>query len=318
MKKFNLRFTSIILVLIFALTVFCSCAAKSYDGAAPESMNGAKDNLAGSTVMSPESSNSQASLETERKIIKTVNISAETKEFDKTVENINKMIADIGGYIENSSVNGNSLNYSGSRSRNASFTLRVPADKLDEFTGTVENSVNVTNITSNSKEITEAYYDAKSRLAVLEAQRDSLQKMYDSFDKPSDMSNMLAVQDKLYDVIQEIESYQARINSYDNKVSFSTVQITLSEVLEYTPVDSPKNFGERFVTSFKRGWVDFWSGCQNFAVWFAGAIPSLIIIAGIAVAAVFVIRAVVKKAKAKKAQRKTEKDNNSKEENKTE
>ena len=301
------KFLSIALVLIFALTVFCSCASKSFDAAAPESM-GAKDNAAGSTMMSPEApENGQTSIETERKIIKTVNISAETKKFDETVQNINKMISDIGGYIESSSVNGNSINNT-TISRSASFTLRVPAEKLDEFTGNVENSVNVTNITSNSKEITEAYYDAKARLDVLIAQRDSLQKMYDSFNKPSDMSNMLAVQDKLYDVIQEIESYQARLNSYDNKVAYSTVNVNLREVLEYTPVDSPKNFGERFVSSFKRGWVDFWAGCQNFAVWLAGAVPSLIIIAGITVAAVFILKKVIKTAKSKKAAKKAKKN----------
>lgn len=318
MKKLNLRFLSLVLVLIFATIIFCSCASKSFDAAAPESMSGGKNNAAGSTVMSPNSGASQdATVETERKIIKTVNISAETKAFDKTIENINKMIADIGGYVENSTVTGNSINAS-TRSRNASFTLRVPQDKLDEFTGNVENSVNVTNLTSNSKEITESYYDAVARLEVLEAQRESLQKMYDSFTKPSDMSNMLAVQDRLYDVIAEIESYKARINSYDNKVEFSTVHINISEVLEYTPINTPKNFGERFVSSFKRGWINFWAGCQNFAVWFAGAIPSIIIIAGITVAAIFVLKNVFRKAKAKKARIKAEKNNDSDNNNKTE
>lgn len=318
MKKTSIRLLSLVLILIFASTIFCSCASKSYDAAMPESMNGAKDNMAGSSVMSPEASNgAQTSIETERKIIKTVNISAETKKFDETIQNINKMVADLGGYVETSSINGNSIN-SNARSRSASFTLRIPQDKLDEFTGSVENSVNVTNITSNSKEITEAYYDTKARLEVLEAQRESLQKMYDSFNNPSDMSNMLAVQDKLYDVIQEIESYQARLNSYDNKVEYSTVNINIHEVLEYSPVNTPKNFGERFVTSFKRGWINFWAGCQNFAVWFAGAIPSLIIVAGIAVAAVFVLRKVIKKAKSQKLAKKAKTTDNSNNNNQTE
>ncbi len=314
MKKLNSRLLSLILILIFTSVIFCACAAKSYDSSPSESIE--NKYTSGSSIASPESSSQSSAIDTERKIIKTVSITAETKKFDETVENINKLCADMGGYVETSTVTGNSINVS-SQSRSASFTLRIPADKLDDFTGDVEDSVNVTNIKSNSEEITESYYDAVARLSVLEAQRESLQKMYDSFDDYSDMDDMLAVQDKLYDVIEEIESYKARINSYDNKVEYSTVYINIYEVLEYTPVSTPKSFGEKFVSSFKNGWINFWAGCQNFAVWFAGAIPTLIIIAGITVAAIFIVKKIYKTAKAKKTECKSKKID-SEDESKTE
>ncbi len=297
MKKTRIKILSITLILILTTAILCSCS-KSNDYAYPEIGGDA-----GSTITSPENSKDET-IDTERKIIKTVNITAETKEFDKTVESVGNMVSEIGGYIERSSVSGNSIKSEYS-SRTASYTLRIPADKLDEFTGNVENSVNVTNLSSTSEEITESYYDTVARLAVLQSQKDALQKMYDSFDEYSDMNDMLAVQDKLYDVIEEIESYQARLNTYDNKVEYSTVYISLYEVLEYSEIPTQESFGDRIGQSFKYSWINFWTGCQDFAVWFVGAIPTLIILGGIATAMVFIIRAIIKKKKARKAENDT-------------
>ena len=296
MKKINAKLISILLILILIATALCSCA-KSYDSVESGMSAGNKNTAAGTDLMSPEASNSTSStVETERKIIKTVNINAETKEFDKTVENINKMTSDIGGYVETSSVSGNSYT-SSSRSRVANFTLRIPADKLDEFTGTVETSVNVTNLTSDSKEITDTYYDASARLEVLEAQK----KVYeDLLNKATTTNEVLSISDKLYDVIAEIESYKARLNTYDKQVDYSTVNVTIREVVEYTPISSPENFGERLIVSFKNGWVDFWAGCQDFAVWFVGAIPALILIAALMVVAIILLKKIIKKHKATK------------------
>ena len=302
MKKFNLKLLSIILVLIFATTILASCAknegsyAPGYDIDVGESVN--KDSI-GSTVPSPESG-SQGNIDTDRKIIKTVKINAETKDFDKAIENINVLCANIGGYIESSTVSGNSIN-SGRTSRSAYFTLRIPADKLDEFTGNVEDSVNITNLSSSSTEITESYYDAVARLEVLETQRESLQKM---LKEANGVNEMLSIQDRLYDVIEEIESYKARINSYDNKVAYSTVSINLYEVLEYSQINRTElTFGERFVRALKRGVTDFWDGCQDFAVWFAEALPTLILLAALTFAAIVIIKKIRKTKKLKKAQK---------------
>lgn len=298
-KTLALRIISLALVIIMLPFVFCACNASS--SKAEDAVGNHMGNQAGSTVMSPEK-DSNSTVESERKIIKTVKMSAETKEFDKTIENIEKMCSEIGGYIESSTVNGNSLNDKHGSRRNASYTLRIPADKLDNFTGDIENSVNVTNLTSNIDEITDAYYDAVARLSVLESQKESLQKMYDSFTSYSDINDMMVVQDKLYDVIEEIESYKARIKAYDNKVEYSTVYINLQEVVEYTePKVEKEGFGKRLGDAFISGWTDFWHGCQDFAVWFVEAFPTLMIWAIVIVLICLIARKLHKKKKDKKA-----------------
>lgn len=297
MKKFSLKILSIALILILATTLFCSCNKADGDAMAP----GYGGNYEGGSEMgkSPDS----GTIDTERKIIKTVSINAQTKEFDKTIENINTLCSSLGGYIENSSVSGNSYG-SGRSSRYASYTLRIPSEKLDQFTGDMENSVNVTSITSNIQEITDAYYDAVARLQVLESQRASLQKMYESFDEYSDINDMMVVQDKLYDVIEEIESYKARINAYDSKVAYSTVTISLYEVVEYTAVDpNGPTFGERIWDAFKTSWKNFWEFCQDFTVVFIRAIPTLLLLGSIAFGIFMIIWGSIRRARKKRIKR---------------
>lgn len=64
-----------------------------------------------------------------RKLITTMNISAETEHFDMLMSNLEKQIAELGGYIENSEQWNGSLDYYGNRinDRNASLTVRIPA-----------------------------------------------------------------------------------------------------------------------------------------------------------------------------------------------
>lgn len=308
-KTLALKIISLVIVIVMLPFVFCAC-----NKAEDAKENYAGNESAGSTIMSPEK-DSNASIESERKIIKTVKMSAETKEFDNTVENIEKMCSDIGGYIESSTVTGNRLDDKRG-SRSATYTLRIPSDKLDKFTGDIENSVNVTNLTSNIDEITDTYYDAVARLSVLESQKESLQKMYDSFTNYSDINDMMVVQDKLYDVIEEIESYKARINAFDNKVEYSTLHINIFEVVEYTEEEAEeKGFGKRLLEAFVSGWTDFWNGCQDFAVWFVEAFPSLIVWALVIFCVCVIARKIRKKKKENNASETKESKENSENKN---
>ena len=115
------------------------------------------------------------------------------------------------------------------------------------------------------------------------------------------VSEILSIQDRLYDVIEEIESYKARINKYDNKVAYSTVTISLYEVVEYTPVTP--SFGSRIVEAFKISWTNFWNFCQNFTIVFVRAIPTLLLLGTIAFIIVVIIKGSIKRARKKRAAR---------------
>ena len=222
----------------------------------------------------------------DRKIIRRVDMSCETKVFDDALSMIMATLSTYGGHVEASSING--TGYDASRStgttysqtqspRRASLTLRVPAEKLDTFLETLrtDEGIRIRSQTSTSDEITATYYDLKTRLDTLGAERDALMAMLEGFTDYKDISAMLMVQERLYDVIEEIEALQTRINLYDDQVAMSTVTLSLTEVLTYTTPQNP-TFGARISQAFRNSWTDFADGCQDFAVFFVSALPTLL------------------------------------------
>ena len=257
---------------------------ESYDGFTSDSASG---------IVSPEVTNKT---EYERKIIKTVNMTAETKEYDKAIATIADMIKSNGGYIESSSTNGKSYNNYGTYRRYASYTIRIPAENLDAFLGAIGQSLNITSNNASQNDVSGSYYDIVSRLETLNAEKTALLAMYE---KAETVEYMLQIQQRLYDVIEEIEAYTTRLNYYDGQVSYSTVHLNINEVIEYTDITEPITYGERVADAFKDSWEDFAEGCQDFSIWFVGAIPTLLVLAAIGGAITLIVLHIVRKPKNK-------------------
>jgi len=211
------------------------------------------------------------------KIIRIVNINGESKNFEKTTEEIQGQVKDSGGYIESSDIRGGKSYINGSvDERIATYVIRIPADKLDAFLSNTKGLINVTASSESTEDVTLDYYDIQSRL-----------------DKAESLDDILTIQESLYDVIEEIEAYQSKLNLYDNKVNYSTVNLTVQEVVEYT--ETELTFGERMGKAFSGGWSAFIEAGENIAVGFVYVAPFLII--PIIVGIVFLVIHIVKKRK---------------------
>ena len=81
-------------------------------------------------------------VDTSRKLITTVNLSVETEDMEQTTALVETKVNELGGYIENSSISNGSI-HAYNNNRYASYTIRIPADKLDQFIDTVDEGTNV-------------------------------------------------------------------------------------------------------------------------------------------------------------------------------
>ena len=243
------------------------------------------------------STNTSTNLPTERKIIKTYELNAETKEFDFTVQSIEALVAEYGGYVESNSVS--NRNYNSKMARYASYKFRIPADKAEEFVGSIGNTLNVTRQNSNAQDVSESYYSIEATLKELETERDSLLNMMASLDNQKDYNFWLTIQTRLSEVRQQIARLQAQLNSYDSRVEYSTVSLTVNEVVNYTP-DEEEPFGKRLANAFSTGLTEFAEFSVDFAVWFAEALPFLVLF-GILL---FVICIISRRARAKRKAKK--------------
>ena len=296
---------------IMALTLrvsLASCSSAEMD--AGDNFYAGKGSISEDSKMDIDLGSSEVTTDSqyERKIIKTANISTETKSFDEALVMVEELCKNLGGYIESSSVRGVSLN-SGSGYRYASYTVRVPAESFDGFTEGIGGIVNVVSSSSNAEEVTSTYYDLKSRMEVLQMQKTSLQELYEKYTDYGDINYLLEIQDKLYDVIAEMESIETQIRLYDDRVSYSTVHLSVSEVVTYTENRNEKTFGDKIADAFTGGWKVFVAICQGIAIAFVAAFPTLVSIAVIVCAIVFICIS-SRKRKAKKAITKNVSDNN--------
>ncbi len=274
MKKFLCLLTAALCV-----TAFSACAAGSSADSSYESNSGAYSESGGVGYDAQSTENSSAGAEYGLKIVYTADISVETYEFDDSLAAIKKAVAEAGGYVSDTNVN----NYSGNRY--AYVTARIPAQEYESFLARGSEFGTVVAQSSSSQDITSSYIDTEARLSALEAQREQLLKLLDS---ATSVEDVISIQDRLSDVIYQIEDLTRTLKTYDDMVSFCTVNINLNDISNAGALE--KTFGSQVAAAVKgsaRGIVTFLRG---FVIVIIYVLPYAIIAALIAVAVIAVIR----------------------------
>lgn len=242
----------------------------------------------------------------EQKLIRTVNMSVETTDFDNLINGLKAKAEELGGYTENSEINTETGSAAG---RWASLTLRIPSDQLDTFLNQVNENANVTYSNESTEDVTLTYTDMESHVAALQAEQESLLSMLENAES---MEDILAIQAQLTQVRYEIESYESQLRIYDNQVDYGTVYLSINEVARESAA-SGTTFGERVKVQFQENLYRIGTGFTNFAVGFLGAVPVLILLAVIVTIIIFVVKK-GKKIKKKLDARKQAREEHGKEE----
>lgn len=186
---------------------------------------------------------------TQRKLVKNGDMSLETKEFDTAIPALIKMIEDAGGYVERQSVDGRSIqNMRDYYERSASITARIPANKLSEITTQMGTLCNVLSQNESVDDITDRYYDAAAHLEMLRVQETRLLEL---LAKAETLENIIQLEQALTNCQYEIETLTGQLRRMDSQVSYSTLQLTVNEVVDYNvPQEKPRNFMERLGDAF--------------------------------------------------------------------
>ena len=227
-----------------------------------------------------------------RKLIRTFDIQIQTKEFEEVISGIQAKVQELGGYIEQSSLDSGSAYYS-HYNRYSYMTVRIPSDKLDGFVQNVKDTANVTNISESTDDITLKYVDVESRKIALETERDRLLEL---LEKAETVEDIITIEGRLSEVRYQLESYASTLRTYDNQVDYSTVHIDISEVARETKVE-PKTFWEEVTEAFGDSIYDMGRGFRNFAIWFLGSSPFILLWGAVIAGVVLVVRFVGKKNK---------------------
>lgn len=242
------------------------------------------------------------SIETsDRKIVYTVDLSLQTTEFDEGVKQIPEMVETAGGFVQDSYVQGTNINER-YYSRSASFTVRVPVEKLTAFTEDLGGIFHVVSQQKSSSDISNSYYDTQARLDSLRIQEERLKAMLETADE---LQYLLEVERELAQVLYEIESMTSSLRRMDSSVNLSTITIHLQEVSiveDNLPEPKPITFGDRVREAFGDSLDGFIAFCQGLVIFIISLIPYLPIFLVIAVLIWLFVRA-MRKRRAKRPPR---------------
>ena len=232
----------------------------------------------------PEEATAQAS-----KIIRTVNFTIRTQQYDAAYAALSTLVSNYGGTVE-------SLNLSGDQSagslRRANLTLRIPSEKLDAFVAGANDIGGVSNYSESSDDVSDTYYDLQSRL---DTQKTKMARLLQLMEKAETTSDLIELENAISDTQYMIDSYTGRLNGYDSRVNNSYVYVTIRELSNAEAVEEENTpLGQRIANAVKASLEAAGRAAQGFAVFFVAALPWLAAL-GVAIVIIRVIRKKTKK-----------------------
>ena len=212
------------------------------------------------------------------KLIYSASATVETTEFDQTVEKLTALVAEYGGFVESSSINGSNY-YSQSRGysseRYASYVIRVPSDRFSTLMSSLSTLGNVPYSHTYTENITAQYYDTDARLTAYKTQETRLLEMMEIAETVEDL---ISIEEKLTELRYKIESLQSTLNNWDRQVSYSSLNLEVQEVIEYTP-ESRMSYGQELALALTNGLKRTGEFFKDLLLTLVGALPALVILA---------------------------------------
>lgn len=230
---------------------------------------------------------------TQEKIIKTVELTVQTKEYEAYIAAMTANITALGGYVENST-NHMGTYYSSNTNRNSTYVVRIPADKLDAFLAGAEEKGRIVRKTESQKNVTLEYVDLESRINAYKTERATLTGL---LEKAESLENVLSIQERLSEVNYEIESYTAQLRVLENRVSYSTVTLEINEVERVT--EEKPTIGSRIKNTFLDSVDELVEWLGDFVVNFIGGLPIILPVAAVIVAVILILRKIIRKRRNK-------------------
>lgn len=183
------------------------------------------------------------------KIIKSANVRYKVKKVKTATASIKQLARIYNAYISDLRFENNKY------SLENRFTVKIPQQHFDAMMDSMTNIaefVDHENITT--KDVTEEYIDIETRLKT----KLEIKKRYESILRKNakTIEDILATEEKLGVIQEEIEASQGKLKYLSNKVAFSTIQIDLYQTVDYK--EEPEVYSKTFLSKSKEGLTFGW------------------------------------------------------------
>ena len=235
------------------------------------------------------------------KIIYSADATVETTDFDGSIAKLLALVEQNKGWIEASSMSGanyRSIARGSSYNRSASYTLRIPSDKFELLMGSLSEIGNVPYSHTYTENVTSQYYDTQARLTAYQTQETRLLEM---MEKAETVSDVIAIEEKLTELRYQIESLQSALKNWDRQVSYSTIDLEVMEVSEYTP-EPQQSYGQELWQALTGAFRDLGQFFKDLLVFLVSAIPTILVLTAL----FFVFRPLFRKLAARRREKKAQ------------
>lgn len=199
------------------------------------------------------------------KIIYTANIHVQTLDFDEAVGGLNDLVEKYEGYFESTNIDNGNYYSDDNSYRYGSYTVRVPSKNFQKFIASVNEGMHVVNMNQEAQDIGQQYFDTERRLETLKNKHDRLEALLKEAKK---MSDIIELESALSETEYEIDSYSSEISRYDSLVDYSTINIDIEKVSDYSVgIQDELTFGQRLLRSVTEGFSGFVIALGSFLEW---------------------------------------------------
>lgn len=229
----------------------------------------------------------------DRKIVYYGSFQIRTKSFDSDYQSIITLLNELGGYIEESSINGEKPEDWRDNGRYASLRVRVPSKNFDAFTSRVGNMGETLSSSVSGKDISLDYFDTETRL---KTQRTRETRLLALLEQAATLEDIVELESALAEVSYEIQMLETSLRNFDSLIDYSSVTISLEEVNQVADVrPSDESVGTRISNAFysvMNALADFG---EFMLVFLIGGAPIIVPLAAIAVLIVLLVKRSKKK-----------------------
>ncbi|WP_243348849.1 DUF4349 domain-containing protein [Parabacteroides sp. FAFU027] len=205
-----------------------------------------------------------------KKIIKDGEISICVKDIYEAKKQVDGQLRKFHAYYENESLTNNKTDQS------YDLKIRIPSQLFEKFIGNLENGTgDVTKKSITARDVTDEYIDVEARL---KNKKLYLEKYTELLSKAGNIKDILALQEKIRLIQEEIESKEGRLKYLNDQINYSTLDLTLFIDTDKTPTAVESNsFLYRLKSALTGGWKAFVSAIIGLInLW-----PFIIILVGL-------------------------------------
>lgn len=196
-----------------------------YDAApAPTMMAYSPDGAVANEAAAGTGGGDASASQVQRLVIQNADLSVVVADVELRMDEIQNMAEEMGGFVVSSNLyQGYTNDYT--PVPEASLTIRVPAEKLDEALAFIKkDAVDIQNETRSGTDVTAEYVDLKSRLKTYEAAEKELTELMENSQNAEEVVNIF---NQLMYYREQIELVKGQIKYYEEAAALSAISVRI-------------------------------------------------------------------------------------------